>query len=126
MNEMTTDRQYWEALNSPGSIIAMDKVMALVQHKLSPPRVAYNRSHVAFGTKGNNFGAFRPSKRNYCHLHLFVGAALRDSFAIELEATSIYPHRINDDRLTLHISVDQLKENEELMVRLLREAQANN
>jgi hypothetical protein len=41
------DRRYWDKRASAGSLAALDRIVALVQTSISPPRVTYNTSYAA-------------------------------------------------------------------------------
>ncbi len=89
------NRATWEDWASELSIKLMDDLISLVPKDAGSPRVTYNRSHVALGTSGTNFGWFHPRRSGHVHFHLKVGEEVRESVIQKLQEKGIEcgPHR---------------------------------
>ena len=100
------DRRYWDKRASSGSLAALDKIVALVQSTTSPPRVTYNKNHIALGTTGVNFCWFHPPKEaGHCHLRVRARADSRDEIIKKFADTGLYVRPFQNELITFKLAV---------------------
>lgn len=70
----TKDRKYWEGNSNPRSLSIMDEIIkSLPSTPGEPPKVTYNKNHIALGTSMQNYALFRPRKtEGYCQMDIKV------------------------------------------------------
>ncbi len=110
----TVDRKYWVSRANPTSIELLDSLIGLLQ-TISPPRITYNRSHVAFGTTGRNF--------MWCHLRqgprIFFEIRIgedRENLAMKFDEKGIQCNRDSfPENLKINLTKKELEENKALV-----------
>jgi hypothetical protein len=99
-------RSYWDKRASAGSLAALDRILSLVQTSISPPRVTYNRNHIALGTTGVNFCWFHPPKEaGHCHLRVRARAESRDEIIKKFSETGLYVRPFQAELVTFKLAV---------------------
>jgi len=100
------DRRYWDKRASAGSLAALDRILSLVQSSISPPRVTYNKNHIALGTTGVNFCWFHPPKEaGHCHLRVRARAESRDEIIKKFSETGLYVRPFQAELITFKLAV---------------------
>jgi hypothetical protein len=100
------DRRYWDKRASSGSLAALDRIVALVQSTTTPPRVTYNKNHIALGTTGVNFCWFHPPKEaGHCHLRVRARADSRDEIIRKFADTGLYVRPFQNELITFKLAV---------------------
>lgn len=113
------DRAFWEKNANPASMRVVDKVIALVPKADGPPRVTYNKGHVALGTSGRNFLWFHPRKKApHCHMNLLLKGDERTEWITRLEEAGIRARpRVNE--MSVSLSEEEIARDERLIRELL-------
>jgi hypothetical protein len=110
----TVDRKYWISRANPASMEILDSLIGIVQ-TISPPRITYNRSHVAFATSGRNFMwcHLRKAPRIYCEIRVGVD---RENLATRFDDKGIQCNRDPfPENLKINLTKKELEENKELI-----------
>lgn len=119
------DRRYWDKRASSGSLAALDKIVALVQSTTSPPRVTYNKNHIALGTTGVNFCWFNPPKEaGHCHLRVRARADSRDEIIKKFADTGLYVRPFQNELITLKLAVADVERYRPLIEETLKICEA--
>jgi hypothetical protein len=119
------DRRYWERRASAASLQALDAVIALVAKEIAPPRVTYNKNHVAMGTSGRNFCWFHPPREaSHCHLRVRTDADTREEQIRAFEDTSLYVRPFQREQITFKLVANDLEIHRELILPLLQSCEA--
>jgi hypothetical protein len=100
------DRRYWDKRASSGSLATLDRIVALVQSAIAPPRVTYNKNHIAMGTTGVNFCWFHPPKEaGHCHLRVRARAESREEIIKKFSETGLYVRPFQSELITFKLAV---------------------
>jgi hypothetical protein len=119
------DRRYWDKRASSGSLAALDKIVALVQSTTSPPRVTYNKNHIALGTMGVNFCWFHPPKEaGHCHLRVRARADSRDEIIKKFADTGLYVRPFQNELITFKLAVADVERYRPLIEETLKICEA--
>jgi hypothetical protein len=119
------DRRYWDKRASTGSLAALDKIVALVQSTTSPPRVTYNKNHIALGTTGVNFCWFHPPKEaGHCHLRVRARADSRDEIIKKFADTGLYVRPFQNELITFKLAVADVERYRPLIEETLKICEA--
>jgi hypothetical protein len=115
------DRRYWEQRAGFASLAVLDHVVALVEREIGPPRVTYNKNHVALGTGGYNFCWFVPRKSTpHCHTRLKTGAETREVILRQLEDAGIGATPFQSEVITIKLLQKHLDDGRAIMLDVLR------
>jgi predicted transport protein len=125
-----TDRQYWEARATTGTVALADKLLALFQNVDQGICLKYNKFYIGIEKDGQpfNFVIFRPKKN---HLNLSIKLEQSDAIDEKLEQTTLsvleYDRRWRNYRLQL--AKDDIEPHKDLFLELAQLAydkRANN
>lgn len=118
------DRPYWEKRSNPASLKIADRLVGLIPVNPGPPRVTYNKFHIAVGSSGQNFLWFHPRKNvAHLHMHLRVNGPERAALLEQLEAAGIYSGPRGKE-IKMRLSEKELHDNEALVRQLLTVCEA--
>jgi hypothetical protein len=118
------DRRYWEKKSGSTSLAVLDKIVVLVQKELGPPRVTYNKNHIALGTTGFNFCWFHPRKSTpHCHLRLKTGSDNREAILQSLEAARVPATAFQRKLITIKMSARNLDEGHDTILDVFRQCE---
>lgn len=122
----SVDRRYWESRASTSALQAMDEIIRLVEASLGPPRVTYNKNHVALGLIGRNFCWFHPPKTaSHCHVRVRVDPEARDERIRLLEETGLYVRPFQRELVTLKLATRDIEVHRGLLLDLFRHCAQN-
>ena len=100
------DRRYWEKRASEGSLATLDHIVGMVQASIGPPRVTYNKNHIALGTTGVNFCWFHPPREaGHCHLRVRASSESRDDIIKSFSETGLYVRPFQSGLITFKLAV---------------------
>lgn len=110
----TTDRQYWENRVNKKSLTVFDQVIEDMESMGIPPRVTYNKGHIAVGTNRRNFAWFHPKKKEtYCHFDIRVGEDNIDKTKELLDATEMaFSKKKRVDCFAIQLRLDDAKKSD--------------
>ena len=118
-------RRYWDKRASAGSLAVLDKILSLVQGSISPPRVTYNKNHIALGTTGVNFCWFHPPKEaGHCHLRVRARAESRDEIIKKFSETGLYVRPFQTELITFKLAAADVDRYRPLIEETLRICEA--
>jgi hypothetical protein len=116
------DRADWERKSNPQSLMALDKVVALVQQSVGNTRVTYNKHHVALNAGGYNFIWFNPRKEAaHCHVILWVPPDIRDQIIGRLEKAGLPVSSRQAEEISMRLTAAQIDQHRELLTQILTE-----
>lgn len=119
--EPEVDRPYWERSAGAQSLAILDRVVAIIEKEIGPPRVTYNKNHIALGTSGFNFCWFRPRKQTaHCHLRLKTGADEREAILQQLETAGVPATAFQRELITIKLSAKHLDESGDVVLDVFR------
>jgi hypothetical protein len=115
------DRRYWDKRASAGSLAVLDKIVAMVQEQIGPPRVTYNKNHIALGTTGYNFCWLHPPKgAAHCHLRVRARADSRDDLIRKFADTGLYVRPFQRELITIKLATKDLEQYRSLIEDVFR------
>ena len=107
-----TDRLYWERRANAKSLSIVDSIVSLIPKEKAPPRVTYNKGHIAVGTSGRNFCWFHPRKQaSHCHVQFRATKDERDAIIKRLEEFGIEASHHRQHSFSFQLSTKDLTEN---------------
>jgi len=119
-----TDRRYWEKQAKATSLAVVDRIVAMVPTTNGPPRVTYNKFHIALGTTGYNFCWFHPRRSaSHCHVEMRVGNETRDAIVEKLEEAGISAGLSRRNSIKLKVTTKELDENETIIKEAIVQAE---
>jgi hypothetical protein len=119
-----TDRRYWEKQSKATSLAVVDRIVAMVPTTNGPPRVTYNKFHIALGTTGYNFCWFHPRRSaSHCHVEMRVGNETRDAIVEKLEEAGISAGLSRRNSIKLKLTTKELDENETIIKEAIVQAE---
>jgi hypothetical protein len=119
-----TDRRYWEKQAKATSLAVVDRIVAMVPTTNGPPRVTYNKFHIAVGTTGYNFCWFHPRRSaSHCHVEMRVGNETRDAIVEKLEEAGISAGLSRRNSIKLKVTTKELDENETIIKEAIVQAE---
>lgn len=119
------DRRYWEKRASPGSLAALDRILAFVQKQIGTPRVTYNKNHIAMGTSGLNFCWLHPPKSaGHCHLRVRARADSREEIMKMFSETGLYVRPFQAELITFKLAVADVEQHEHLLAQAFKICEA--
>jgi hypothetical protein len=111
------DRRYWDRKAGQESLAVLDQVVAIVEQAIAPPRVTWNKNHVALGTSGYNFCWFHPRKSTpHCHLRIRTGAEERDALLRQLDDAGVAGTPFQDELITIKLSRKHLADSRDAIL----------
>jgi hypothetical protein len=115
------DRRYWDRKAGQESLAVLDQVVAIVEQAIAPPRVTWNKNHVALGTSGYNFCWFHPRKSTpHCHLRIRTGAEERDALLRQLDDAGVAGTPFQDELITIKLSRKHLADSRDAILTVFR------
>jgi len=119
-----TDRKYWEGKRDPQSLGVIDKIVAGMKAAGIEERLAYNKTHIALGSTGNNYCWFHPRKTvGFCHFEFKVAPEVREAQLNELQKNGVDASARATDRITVSINNRTLDERLGSIVEALKAAE---
>lgn len=120
-----TDRPYWQTRGSAMSMAVVDRLVSLINSNINPDlKPNYNKFYIGLlqGNRPNNFVSFTPRKKS-----CLVSIRLEDveDYRAKLKADgALEPLLGNSEgpRLRFHLTEDQVKEQESLLLELLKKS----
>jgi hypothetical protein len=113
------DRQWWEKHSNKESFGIVDRVIGLLSESNKPPRVTYNRNHVALGGARQNFCWCHPRKSPHCLLNLKVGLSGVEATVAKLEEVGIAATPRRKETISVRITQRELSEHEQTVKAVL-------
>lgn len=115
------DRRYWEKRASEGSLATLDHLVGMVQASIGPPRVTYNKNHIALGTTGVNFCWFHPPREaGHCHLRVRASSESRDDIIKSFSETGLYVRPFQSGLITFKLAVADVERHRPLIEQTFR------
>ena len=115
------NRAYWDKRSSPAAMAVLDQLVTIIE-KIAPPRVTYNKNHIAVGTGGTNFCWLHPPKEaQHCHVRFRTGEEERDGAIQKLSDALAYVRPFQSDIITIKLSTEELQKNAALIETVLRQ-----
>jgi hypothetical protein len=120
------NRAFWDKRASESSMAVLDQLVAMIEQKIAPARVTYNKNHIAIGTTGTNFCWVHPPKEApHLHVRVRTGEEGRDNVVQKLSDALPYVRPFQSDTITIKLSTKDLKENTDLVEKLLVDCEAH-
>jgi hypothetical protein len=118
------DRAYWERKAKPESLAVVAALQGQLPKTTGEAKITYNKHHIALGTGGYNFCWFHPRRiANHCHMHIKVGPDKRQEIIDRLEQAGIEAENQGRSSIRLHLSLDDINKNRELIEGVIRNAE---
>lgn len=118
------NRLSWENKSDAASLAVVDKIVSFFRMDNMEPRVTYNLSHIALGTRGRNFCWFYPKKSaGLCRLELRVASGTRDSVLLSLQQETIDAAPRWADYVSISITAKGLEDRSTIMRDVLKQAE---
>lgn len=118
------DRAYWEAKSRPLLAIA-DAFVTMLPSIESPPKVTYNKNHIALATDGYNFCWLHPRKVAWNGVAVVkVGADLRQDVVDELTEAGLEARLYGKNGIRMNIKLTDVETHRELIAAVLAKADA--
>jgi len=113
------NRAFWDKRASETSMAVLDQLVAMIEQKIAPARVTYNKNHIAIGTTGTNFCWVHPPKEApHLHVRVRTGEEGRDKVVQKLSEVLPYVRPFQSDTVTIKLSTKDLRENADLIEQL--------
>jgi hypothetical protein len=118
------DRLYWEKRSNPESMKLVDRIVSLVPTKSGPPRITYNKFHIAVGTTGKQFLWLHPRKSAFLYMNLKLEGQDREMMLQELGEVGIDSGLSGGGRvMKLLLTAKELAQHEALVRKLVEECE---
>lgn len=105
------DRPYWERRTRPEALAAVDAIVSLIASEGKEPKVTYNRTHIAVGTSGYNFGWFFPRKiATHCPVRFKVEPDQRAALVTKLEEAGLEAENKGQGSIQMLLKPEQIEQ----------------
>ena len=120
-----SDRNLWEK-KSPWLLAVLDFITSNMTERKIDCRVAFNRSHIAIGSSGNNFCWLNVRTNQRCNIELRIGGEVRDDELDRLQKQSIDVFPKGEQYISFTASIQELEMNKTAFSEVLAKAEYEN
>jgi hypothetical protein len=122
-NAAPADRDYWEKRANRNSLAVFDKCVQMLTTAAGPPRVTYNKYHIAITGSRQGFAWFHPRKaQSHCHLHVKTGEEDQQSAIAKLEDVGVSAGALRNNLIKIVITPQELDQHEPVVREILESA----
>lgn len=118
------DRVYWDKKANKISMDIFDAFIEIIK-TIAPPKITYNRGHIAIGTSSRNFMWCHPRKNPYIFFELRVGEDREAILKKLVEAGVDCDRHRQSDILKISIDESKLQKNKNFIIEIFEMSEKN-